>query len=336
MSFYDVITLIINIILIIIFIIVVVWFIKEYRTVSLQRRLGTYTINSLKENKESAFDKISNKYLKIQKYVSKKLLSIKFLVKYSKKYEKYIDRTIMKDSDPMYYVTTKIFSSIIILFFVQLNNVLQGSTGTILESLIGVIIGFIIPDLFLKSNRFIINKTSENDLLKAITIMNNSFKSGRSIIQTIEIVSRELDGPLKEEFVKMHTDLSYGLGIETVFERFSRRVKLKEVQYISTSLIILNKTGGNIVDVFSSIERTFFNNRKLNDELKNLTASAKFLYMILIFIPIVFALIIYILDPKYFNPLFTTKLGVVILAIIILLYVTYIFIIKRTMKLKEF
>ena len=63
---------------------------------------------------------------------------------------------------------------------------------------------------------------------------------------------------------KMYEDLEYGLEIEAVFKRFSLRVDLKEVKYITTSLTILNKTGGNIVDVFSSIEKTVFNNKKLD------------------------------------------------------------------------
>ena len=156
----------------------------------------------------------------------------------------------------------------------------------------------------------------ENDLLKAITIMNNSFKSGRSIYETIEIVAKEIDGPLKKEFILMHRDMEYGLDIESVFDRFNKRVNLKEVGYITTSLTILNKTGGNIVSVFSSIEKTVFSNKKLKDELNNLSAASKALYRILVIIPIIFSLIIYILDPNYFIPLITSTLGLIILSLI--------------------
>ena len=172
--------------------------------------------------------------------------------------------------------------------------------------------------------------------LKAITIMNNCFKSGRSIIQTIQIVGDEIEGPLKKEFIKMHEDLSYGLELEVVFERFNKRVNLKEVKYITTSLNILNKTGGNIVDVFSSIEKTVFNNKKLEDELKNLSAASKALYRILSIIPIIFIFIIYILDPTYFMPLFTNPIGILILTMIITIYIAYIIIVKKIIRIKEY
>ena len=68
--------------------------------------------------------------------------------------------------------------------------------------------------------------------------------------------------------------------------------------------------------MFSSIEKTVFNNKKLEDELHNLSAASKALYRILIFIPIVFTFVIYILDNNYFNPLFTNPLGILIIGLI--------------------
>ena len=117
--------------------------------------------------------------------------------------------------------------------------------------------------------------------------MNNSFKSGMSIMQAIEIVKNELDGAIGDEFKKIHLDLSYGLSVEIVFNRFYERVKLDDVKFITTSLTLLNKTGGNIVKVFKSIEREFFDKKKLNDELKTVTASSIFVYRFLLITPFI-------------------------------------------------
>ena len=68
--------------------------------------------------------------------------------------------------------------------------------------LIPFFIGFIAPDLIYRYRYKIYRDTLENDLLQAIIVMNNAFKSGRSITQAIELVSHELDGPIKEEFRK--------------------------------------------------------------------------------------------------------------------------------------
>ena len=65
----------------------------------------------------------------------------------------------------------------------------------------------------------------------------------------------------------MHQEMKYGLSVDVVFDRFAKRMNLEEAEYLSSSLTILNRTGGNIVAVFNSIEKTLFDKKKLNEEL---------------------------------------------------------------------
>ena len=334
MSFYNSIRLIVNILLIIILVIVLLWLFKESKKSKLDKRLKKYTI--IKENNDySLFDVITNNFIKWRSNISKFLEKSKFLQNYSLKYEKFIDKK-KSTMTKMDYVSTKFFLAFIAIIILFISNVLQNNHITFIQIIVAFSLGFFSLDIFLIGRKKYINYQMENDLLKAITIMNNSFKSGRSIYETIEIVKDEIDGPLKEEFNLMHQDLKYGLELETVFKRFESRVNLKEVSYITTSLTILNKTGGNIVSVFSSIEKTVFNNKKLKDELNNLSAASKALYRILVVVPFVFSLIIYVLDPMYFMPLFTTTLGIIMLIFITIIYVLYIVIVKKIIKLKEY
>ena len=66
-----------------------------------------------------------------------------------------------------------------------------------------------------------------------------------------------------------------------------------------------------------------------------LLSSAKFLYYVLVFIPIVFTLVIYLMDHEYFIPLITTPIGYIIIAIIAVIYVSYIVIVRNIIKIKE-
>lgn len=334
MSFYDSTRLIVNAILIFIVIISIIWFYLQFKEDKLDKRLKKYTI-SKNNDRDSLFDIITNIYIKWRSHFGKVLIKSKFLKKYSLRYEKFIDKKKSK-LEAIDFISTKFILAFLVIIILIISDVLQNNRITILQIIVAFSLGFFSLDIILISRKKYVNYQMENDLLKTITIMNNAFKSGRSIYETIEIVANEIDGPLKEEFYLMHHDLEYGLDIETVFERFNERVNLKEVGYITTSLTILNKTGGNIVSVFSSIEKTVFNNKKLRDELNNLSAASKALYRILIVIPIFFVLIIYILDPTYFVPLITTTLGLIALGVIIIMYVLYIIIVKKIVKLKEY
>lgn len=335
MSFYDSIKLIVNAILVLIILVVVIWFMKELRFMKLHNRLTKYTIIQNREHR-SLFDIIKDYFVNFRKMVGNILSKSAYFRNYSQKYEKYIDKNKDEMTNPMEYVATKFILSLGVLVILLVSQVIQNEKITISQIIIAFTLGYFSFDFFLLSKRKMYEYRIKNDLLKAITIMNNSFKSGKSIMETIKIVSEEIDGPLKEEFLKMHQDLEYGLEIEEVFKRFNARVNLPEVKYITTSLTILNKTGGNIVDVFASIEKTVFNNKKLEDELRNLSASSRALYHLLTLIPLILTLIIYLLDVTYFMPLFTSPLGLAIIVLIIVLYVSYIILVKKIIKIKEY
>jgi tight adherence protein B len=175
-------------------------------------------------------------------------------------------------------------------------------------------------------------KLVEDDLLRAITIMNNSFKSGSNVTKAVETVIDELEGPIKDEFKKILIDINYGLSLDVVFNRFYQRVKIEDAQYLTSSLALLNKTGGNIVKVFSLIEKTFYDKKKLRNELKSLTASSVFVFRFLLFLPFVFILLILIFNPAYFNPLFKHTIGTLVIGLIILLYIIYALVVKKVLK----
>lgn len=336
---YSVTDIIVRIILILILFVIAILFIKLYQASRYEKRINKYTINSINNNEIAYLDKIYNFFLKIRHNLTIILKKIKIFDSYSNKYEQYTDKTKMIKEEPMDYIANKIIVGIIAILIVILSDVFQYNTITLFQLIFAFLIGFFIPDLFLFGRKKILKHRIEGDILKAVIIMNNAFKSGRSTMQAIKIVSEELEGPISEEYKKMYIDLTFGLSIENTFKRFAKRVDIEEVRYITTSLTILNKTGGNIVKVFSSIERSFFNRKKMEEELKSLTASSKALFYILISIPIFIVALIVLSNiisgsDSYFLPLFTSTLGFILLLIMLFIYILYIIIVRKVMKLR--
>jgi len=309
------------------------YFMLLMRKIKIEDRLGIYTIYK-GEDGIKVFDDIFGLGRTIIKLITKFLYKIKIFDNYSMKYQKYIKKE-NPDIDKMDYVSKKIIYSILFLFIVILFDVFRNQDINIFQILISLLVGFYILDIFLISESKYLTSQKENDLLRAITIMNNSFKSGHSIMQAIKLVSDELDSSLGLEFKKIYVDLSYGLSLEIAFKRFENRVNIPEVKYITTSLSILNETGGDIVKVFESVEKTFFNNKKLNDELKNLTAASRMLYYILLFIPILFVTVIYILDNSYFKAFFASPIGYMMIVICLVLYISYILIVNKIVRMGD-
>lgn len=311
-------------------VIFIIYIIRQKNSISYERRIGRYSIESMNTQELSFFDSLFNKLHNVifdmRSYVGKS----KLLNRISERYSKYL--VYGDDSELIDFVSKKIIIGILFVVIAVVARIINGRLLGILGIIINFIIGFYLYDLYLIYQKRKRNRLMKNEMLRAIIIMNNAFKSGKSTIQAVEIASRELEEPINHEFGKIYTDLKYGLNVSTVFERFAKRNDVEEARYLAATLTTLNRTGGNIVKVFNSIERTMFDKKKLDDELKNLTASSNLVVKILFFEPIIFVGIIYIMDNSYFKPLFSTVLGYIVLIIMILMFIIYIMLLKRIMR----
>lgn len=313
---------------------VIFYLIIYNKSLRLEKRISKYSIDSIKDDSISLFDLLSNEYSKLVMKLSRVLKKSVFLNKYSLRYNKYITYENEKNTVAMDFVSNKVFICLLFVFIIFFARIIEGVFPSYIDILVSALLGFFSIDIYFKIYDYVKKKQIEQDLLNAIIIMNNAFRSGRSTMQAIEIVAHELKGPIKQEFKKMHLEISYGLSLDVVFERFSKRVDSEEVNYITSSLSILNKTGGNIIKVFSSIEKMLFNKQKLKQEMKSLTSSANMISKILLVMPFVFVAIITLLNASYFMSLINTSLGNVLLFVIVLIYGLYAFIVNKIMKVR--
>lgn len=307
---------------------------RELKALKYQRRFAKFALTSIHDQEKSFFDIFSHHLWCFTHKLSRILEKSQVLRTLSDSYERHISFEEKKQKNKMDYISLKFLTSFSFLSLLILTIIFTSTNINVIHVLSAVLIGFFIPDILLALKMQQKQKQIEDDLLKAIIIMNNSFKSGRNIMQAVEIVKTELDGPISDEFKKIHMDMTYGLRLEVVFKRFYERVKLEDAKYITSALTLLNRTGGNIVHVFSSIEKSFYDKKKLQNEMKSLTASSIFVFRILVFLPILFSLAILLLNPTYFNPFFETPFGFLSFIFILILYISYIFTIKKVLKVK--
>ena len=319
---------------IIVLFLIFVFIYRYIRSMKLEKRFSKYTINSKKNTSTSLFDILYNKYIDLISIFSNSLSKSKLIKNKATGYIKYNIAFNLDDPEGIKFVARKIFLGIIYALILFIIGIIRSNLINVFELIIPFILGYYTLDVIYYYRYYKYRKQIENDLLEAITVMNNAFKVGMSIIQAIELVTKELDGPISREFKKISTELSYGIEIETVFKRFADRIKINEAVYLTSSLSVLNKTGGNITKVFDSIKKTMYNKKKLEQELKSLTSSSRFIMWVLIFVPVIFVLTIMAINPGYFKPLVSGPIGYSLIVIMILIYVSYIFIVKRIMKVR--
>lgn len=300
----------------------------------LERRIRKYSVDSLNDHSLSLFDKYYMFYCKLLKRIGHYVEKSVFLKKYAKRYEKYVGIIGEENRTGLDFVSAKVLIALLVVVIAIISSTIQIQLIHSYEIIFPILFGFFAPDILYISKYKIHRRHIENDLLQAIIIMNNAFKSGRSITQSIELVMTELDGAIAKEFKKMRIELSYGLSVDVVFGRFADRIQLEEVSYLTASLSILNKTGGNIIKVFSSIEASLFSKKKLWLELESLTSSSKMIMYVLFCVPILFVIFVSVINPEYFLPFFTTPIGIILSFMIIIFYIIYIVCVRKIMAVR--
>ena len=307
---------------------------KFQKSIRLEKRFTNFSVEPLKDRRISMFDHLSTFYVFLVKKISKAFQKSVFLGKYAKHYEKYVGVANKDFSCGMDFIASKTIVSLLFIFIAIFDRTIQLQLLHFYEFCFPMIVGFFMPDIIYIYKYKLYRKQLEADLLDAIIIMNNAFKSGRSITQALEIVAEELKGPIAKEFHKMYLEMSFGLYVDVVFQRFQERMQLEEITYLTASLSILNHTGGNIVKVFSSIEKSLFNRQKLRLEAKALTSSSRVIVWALFLVPLLFVLVIQLINPGYFAPFFASSLGLLLFFLVLLLYGLYIWIVRKIMKVR--
>lgn len=324
--------LIIEIVIVIILFIIITLLVKLVISKKKVKRVSFYAMEPIHDNSIPLIDRLIKVYFSLLSKCRKYIKRVDYFNRKARKYDKYIKYKHRDNITSIDFITNKLVIMVLFLILAIISSIF--TTGINLFALvIDAIIGWYLLDIFLVIYYKRQTKLIENELLRSIIVMNNAFKSGKSTLQALKIASLELPEPISDEFKKMYLDMKYGLSVDTVFDRFAKRVNLEEATFLSSSLTILNKTGGNIVLVFSSIERTLFDKKKLNEELKNISAGPNMIIKVLFIIPIIFTLIIYILNPEYFNHLFESTLGYMIIGIIVVMFIIYVLLLKRITKI---
>ena len=280
-------------VIILLLVIVIYEFLKIRKTIKIANRIDKFTLKVPGKNEPTIGDDLNRNVNSLISKISNILSKSTYFTKKANKYDRY--SAIKKNPNYKYDVySIKILISILVFMVYTVTSVLNKNFEFPI-GLIFLVLGYFATDIYLEILNQIRIKNIEGDLLKAIIVMNNAFKSGLNISNALDVVITDLDGPVRDEFMLIKKDLSSGIDTSEAFNRFYKRVKLDDAQYISSSLSILNVTGGNITFIFSNIEEALTNKKKLKDELKAMTASSMLVYRVLTFMPFILIFIILIL-----------------------------------------
>lgn len=169
----------------------------------------------------------------------------------------------------------------------------------------------------------------QRQLADCLSLVANSLRAGFSFLQTMEIISREMEPPMSTEFERVMRDTTLGKSLDEALHSMDERVGSADFSLVVTAVLIQQQVGGNLATILDTIRSTITERIRIRREVNTLTAQGKMSGIVLACIPVALALFFYITSPEYLTPLLTTDIGkLAIIGTVFLVIVGFIIIHK--------
>lgn len=168
----------------------------------------------------------------------------------------------------------------------------------------GLILGFFFPRILLNTLRKRRLKKFNDQLGDTINLLVNGLRSGYSLAQAIEAVSRDMPPPTSEEFRRVVIELGLGVPLEQALDNMLRRVPSADLDLLITAINVQHEVGGNLAEILDIISYTIRERVRIQGEIKTLTAQGEISGYVISGLPFFLTAILYLMNREYMGRMF--------------------------------
>jgi len=191
-------------------------------------------------------------------------------------------------------------------------------------------IGYAAPMFYMNFKAKQRQKRFVNQLGDTITLMANSLRAGYSLLQTMDLVSRETRDPISVEFKRVVHEIGLGITNEDAMMNLLRRVPSDDLDLLVSAINIQHEVGGNLAQILTIIGHTIRERVRIKGEIKVLVAQVQLSGLVVTALPVLLALVIFLMNPGYLTPLFSWPYICMPISSVIMIILGYIIMRKIT------
>ncbi len=147
------------------------------------------------------------------------------------------------------------------------------------------------------------------DFADALDASVRLLQAGMPISEAIAMVSREYEGPLREEMLRIYENQKIGVPLGQAALETAKRIPLTEVHMFATALQIQSETGSSLSEVLSNLSHVIRARFRLKRKIKALSSEAKASAAIIAALPLLVTFGLYMAAPQYISILFDERKG---------------------------
>jgi len=216
-----------------------------------------------------------------------------------------------------------------VILFALVTGIMMLLLGSLLLALLFGIAAFASPRLlaiYLKRRR---DTRFGFQLVDALMNISNALRSGFSLPQAFELIQREMDNPISQEFRLLNQETRVGVPMEQALQHMLDRMPSDDLDLVVTAILVSAEVGGSLAEVMDNIARTIRERHQIEGKVRALTSQGRMQAAILGLVPIVLAFVINWLNPGLFEPMVRTWAGWGLFAVIGILEVIGLLIVRK-------
>ena len=148
-----------------------------------------------------------------------------------------------------------------------------------------------------------------NQLGDCLMMVANAMRAGFSFLQAMELVSKEMEPPISEEFRHVMRDISLGASVERALDDMDKRVNSPDFSLVVTAVLIQQQVGGDLSHILDTISGTIQDRIRMRREVRTLTAQGRMSGWVLAALPFGLGAFLVLVNPEYMEPLFNERIG---------------------------
>jgi tight adherence protein B len=176
--------------------------------------------------------------------------------------------------------------------------------------LIGAVVGFLVPVLWLRSKQKKRLAAFRDQLPDALDMLVSAMKAGYSFQAAMRFIGEEVKEPLGPEFARFYEEQRLGMEVRAALLALQARIDSLDLKMFVTAVLIQRETGGNLSEVLENISTLMRERAALKADIETLTAESKMSARVLSLLPLAVFVIINLINPAFMKPMLGSPIGV--------------------------
>jgi len=197
---------------------------------------------------------------------------------------------------------------------------------------LGLMAAFV-PLVILRALKVRRNRKFEVQLVDALVNIGNSLKAGFTLTQAFQLIQKEMEAPISQEFRIINQELRMGVEMAEALDNLLKRMPGQDLDLVVTSVMIARELGGNLSEVLGKISGTIRARHIVEGKIRALTAQGKMQMMIMCLLPLGVGFGINMIQPELMESLYNEPIGWMIIVGIILAQIAGGFWIYKIIKI---